>query len=76
MALIDKIYGTQGQYIELEKWLDNNRPDYKRYLYPKDGYDKEDRPISNFSGKTDKWLLDNCPLTWVTDRIKWQYGIE
>ena len=27
MAGIDKIYGTQGQYLELEKWLlDNQKP--------------------------------------------------
>ncbi len=76
MAGIDKIYGTQEQYIELEKWLSDNNKKAISGLYPKEGYDKEYRPISNFSEKTDKWLLDNCPLTWVTDRIKWQYGIE
>ena len=48
MAGIDKIYGTQDQYLKLEKWLNNNCPDYKRYLYPKDGYNEDYRPISNF----------------------------
>ena len=75
MARIDKIYGTQEQYIELEKWLNDNNKKAISGLYPKEGYDKEYRPISNFSVKIDKWLLDNCPLTWVTDKIKWQYGI-
>ena len=75
MAGIDKIYGTQEQYNELAKWLNENNKKAVDGLYPKEGYNEEDRPISNFSEKTDKWLLDNCPLTWVTDRVKWQYGI-
>jgi len=37
--------------------------------------DDNDRPISNFPEKIDKWLLKKCPLKWVTDRIKEQYGI-
>ena len=65
----------EEQYIELEKWLNDNNKKAISGLYPKEGYDKEYRPISNFSVKIDKWLLDNCPLTWVTDKIKWQYGI-
>jgi len=76
MAGIDKIYGTQEQYNELEQWLKVHNKKAIEGLYPKDDYNLEDRPISNFSKKTDKWLLVNCPITWVTDRIKWQYGIE
>lgn len=75
MAGIDKIYGTQEQYDELERWLKGNNKKVIEELYPKDGYDKEYRPISNFSEKTDKWLLSNCPITWVTDRIKYQYNL-
>lgn len=74
MAGIDKIYGTQGQYLELEKWLDDNHPDYKRYLYPKDGYDKDYRPISNFPSKIDDWLKENCTINFVQDRLKVQYS--
>lgn len=74
MAGIDKIYGTQGQYLELEKWLDNYCPDYKRYLYPKDGYNNNYRPISNFPLEIDEWLKENCPLDFVQKRLKEQYG--
>ena len=34
------------------------------------------RPISNFPEEVNKWLLKVCPLKWVTDRIKEQYGIK
>jgi hypothetical protein len=74
MAGIDKIYGTQGQYLELAKWLDDNCPDYKKYLYPENGYNKEYRPISNFRSDVDEWLKKNCPLGFVQKRLKEQYG--
>ena len=93
MAAIDKIYGTQEQYDDLEDWLKGNekpircrvgmewiknRPIYEsslpsEWLYSKKGYDKDDRPISNFPNEIDRWLLKNCPLQWVTDKIKEQY---
>jgi len=44
-----------------------------QYLYPKSGYDKNKRPISNFPENIDKWLLKNCPIEWVVNRIKEQY---
>jgi len=30
--------------------------------------------ISNFPEKVDMWLLENCPLDWVVNCIKEQYG--
>ena len=102
MAGIDTIYGTQGQYNELKKWLiKNQKPiriayDYdivtingvarKRniiykevlptnYLYPRNGYDKTQRPISNFPEEIDKWLLKHCKIEWVLNRIKEQRGL-
>lgn len=45
-------------------------------LYGRNGYNKEDRPISNFPEAIDKWLLKKCPIKWVTDRIKEQYNIK
>jgi len=74
MAGIDKIYGTQRQYLELEKWLNENNKKAIDELYPKDGYDKNYRPISNFSSVTDKWLKENCPIEFVQKRLKEQYG--
>ena len=74
MAGIDKIYGTQKQFLELEKWLDNNCPDYKRYLYPKNEYNKDYRPIANFSSDVDEWLKEKCPLDFVQARLKEQYS--
>ena len=45
-------------------------------LYSRNGYDKNKRPISNFPEAIDKWLLKNCKIEWVVNRIKEQYGIN
>jgi len=44
-------------------------------LYPRNGYDKEYRPISNFPKAIDKWLLKKCDIEWVVNKIKEQYGL-
>jgi hypothetical protein len=44
-------------------------------LYPRNGYDKNERPISNFPEAIDKWLLKNCNIEWVASRIKEQYDL-
>lgn len=75
MAGIDKIYGTREQYIELKQWLKQNRPSALKDLYDEEQENRERMAISNFSENTDMWLLKHCPLIWVTDYIKWQYGI-
>jgi hypothetical protein len=31
--------------------------------------------ITNFPEEIDMWLLENCPMKWVTGRIKDQYGL-
>jgi hypothetical protein len=76
MAGIDKIYGTNAQYDEFYAWAKENMPGYLGCFYPRDGYEEEHRPITNFPSNVDRWLLHTCPLRWVTDRIKEQYGME
>jgi len=77
MASIDKIYGTQDQYDELKNWLTTNKEEALKYIYRREDTDRpEVRSISNFPEEIDMWLLENCSLTWVTDRIKEQYNIE
>ena len=82
MAGIDKIYGTLAQKTEFIYWILSNG--YKagnlnpiQYIYADDMKNPDDkRVISNFPEVVDKWLLKHCPLQFITDRIKEQYGIE
>ena len=76
MAGIDKIYGSQKDFEVLEEWLQKNKPEYFIYLYEADGYKDAIRPISNFSQEADVWLYNNCPISFVTERIREQYNGE
>lgn len=89
MAEIDRIYGNYPQYLELKKYIFDNRekikketgedPKYDIYiLEPK--YEKlwretpnEIYAISNFSHKIDNWLIKNCKIEFVVERLKIQY---
>jgi hypothetical protein len=85
MAGIDKIYGTQAQYDEFREWLEKNKPDAVDYLSSKvseqvqygiDFTPDSIRTISNFPESIDMWLLDNCPIEFIRERIKDQYNIN
>jgi len=81
MAGIDKIYGTEDQFIEFKNWLEVNKPDAIKYLYHGDYasdpfFKDREKPISNFPEEVDRWLLKNCDIDWVISRIKDQYGLE
>ena len=78
MASIDKIYGTWEQYIEFGEWcLEHQRPAMVYFTewsaeWIQDG---KTHPITLFPEEIDMWMLRNCPITWVTDRIKEQYDL-
>lgn len=77
MAAIDKIYATKTQRDEFYSWCKVNRPSDLRYFYPwyDEWNDGKEHPITNFPETTDMWMLENCPIKWVTDYIKDQYGM-
>jgi len=76
MAGIDKIYGSTEQWDEFHLWCELNNVEALDYFYPRDDYDQFDRPITNFPERIDKWLLENCPIPFVIDRLKVQYNIK
>lgn len=76
MAAIDKIYGTEKEYDTFYEWAEKNRPDILKHFYPRDGCNNYDRPITNFPVRVDKWLLKNCPIKFVIDRIREQYDLK
>jgi len=76
MASIDKIYATKEQRDALADWLQENKPEYLKYLYYWDWppNDTREHPISNFPEHVDVFLYNNCPLQFVKNRIAEQYG--
>lgn len=92
MAAIDKIYGSPKEWKELRDFLLKNKPEYLRFMYSKpcctyhgDDHndDHNDRlsdlydfPLSNFSEEADVYLINHCPLKFITAAIKDQYSEE
>lgn len=76
MAAVEKLYGTHEQYKEFRGWCYENKPDALEYFYLWDTDDKFEHVICLFPSEIDEWMLDHCPLEWVTRQIKFQYGIE
>jgi len=44
------------------------------FLYDKSGYNIDHRPISNFPPEVDDWLKEFCPLDFIQEKLKEQYG--
>lgn len=78
MATIDKIYGTHDQYFELYDWCSENIPEACKFFYGEreDLNHDEERTLANFPYRIDKYLIQNCPIEFVQDRLVVQYGDE
>lgn len=79
MASIDKIYATKKQRDEIYSWCEENYKEALPFFYEwYEEWDWEEEneqfPITNFPEEIDTYLLYNCPIKWVTDYIKDQYG--
>lgn len=90
MAAIDKTYISDWkQYCDLKQWCDSVgrvTDDYGNRFRPSDFMnewtekdfskleDGEDLPVWNTPTYMDVWLVRNCPLQFMQDRLREQYG--
>lgn len=72
-AAADKIYGTPERHDELYAWIEQHKPEYLRHFYPR-RVDGAVGCLTNFTRAADIWIFENCPLSWVVERIAEQYG--
>ena len=74
MAAIDKIYGSYDQYMQLRKFLKKNKPEYLDYLYDPPPKEALGVPLCNFPSHADDWLVKNCTLDFVQEKLELQHG--
>ena len=79
MAAIDKIYGTDEQYLELKEFISVNIPQSLNELFkPEDvnTFDDETRPIGRLSLFTEQYILLKSDLEWAKEKILYAYNFK
>jgi len=76
MAGIDKIVGTPEQGRELRAWVGKTFPELLDYFHlPREPIGSNGLyTICNLPHSIDIVLWAKCPIEWVRDRLKVQYG--
>lgn len=68
MAACDNLYGNRKEWNELHDFLVNTRPEWvDKYMYRQPEDDVEVRIC--YVASIQEYLIQNCPLTWVHDRL-------
>ncbi len=69
MAACDNLYGNRTEWNELDAFIVETHPEWiELYMYPEPLDDKEQVRIM-YIADVQGWLLENCPLDWVIERI-------
>jgi hypothetical protein len=79
MAAVDYLYGFKADYDELYDWCKQNRSDLLPHFTgwrPNQDGDGLQHRVACFSEADDMWLLENCPIGWVVEAIRDQYGYD
>lgn len=72
MACIDKIYGTNHQWLQLRAWLKMHYPHGLERMHPIAPDDGKEYALSNFDVGTDMFLRDHCDIPFVRDALREQ----
>jgi hypothetical protein len=75
MAACDNLYGTKKEWQELHDFLFQTHPEYiKKYMRSQPEHEGEVRIcyIADIQG----WLIKNCPLVWVKERLSDNFEIQ
>lgn len=75
MAACDNLYGNREEWIELHDYLYDNNPKHLEYMkrFPLKG--EEDVRIC-YIASIQGWLIKNCPLKWVKDRLSGNFEVQ
>lgn len=82
MAGIDKTHLLYEDYLALKEWCKTQKFEYVNgregspmdYLFLYDEPYEGKAPVWNTSEAFDKWLYFNCPLSFIQERLREQYG--
>lgn len=75
MAACDNLYGNKKEWEELRDFLLENNPKAFYYMNPKPIEEDEEVRIC-YIPDIQAWLIKNCPLKWVQERLNENFDIQ
>jgi hypothetical protein len=75
MAVCDNLYGNRKEWNELHSFLVQTHPEWiDQYMRDQPESEEEVRIcyIANIQG----WLIENCPLVWVKERLSDNFDVQ
>jgi len=82
MASIDKAYTADyKEYLALIEWCNGVKIKFGKstlsdriYDWAESDFDGNERPVINTSSEMDEYIINNCPLKFMQDRMKEVYS--
>jgi hypothetical protein len=75
MAACDNLYGTKKEWIELRDYLFDNNPSALVYMKQKPLSELDEVRLC-YIPDIQGWLIENCTLTWVQERLNENFDIQ
>jgi hypothetical protein len=74
MAACDNLYGNKKEWEELNAFLYEHKPEWAFYMRSKPEGEEQVRIcyIADIQG----WLIENCPLKWVKERLEEDFDVQ
>lgn len=76
MAACDNLYGNFDEWNELFIFLYENKREYLMWMKPPPIPDGIDITRICYIAEIQDWLIENCPLQWVIEKLNQNFTIQ
>jgi hypothetical protein len=76
MAACDNLYGNRKEWNELHAFLFQTKPLWIEKYMRKQPTEEDGEVRICYIADIQDWLIENCPLVWVQDRLKGNFDIQ
>lgn len=75
MAACDNLYGNLKEWLEFRDFLFENNPHALYYMRPRPSSEELETRIC-YIPDIQEWLIDNCHLVWVQERLNENFDVQ
>ncbi len=76
MAACDNLYGNRKEWNELHAFLVQTKPEYIERYMRKQPEENEGEVRICYIADIQGWLIENCPLQWVKEKLEVNFNIQ